>query len=189
MNQPGDLALHQHQWATLIFSSNEGQSLHRRLGWDLKAPVLVVPRVALARLAMEMKPSAIKPNQPKKKRLTLKDGALSTPGSATGTISSPIDLSNVKLSLGSNPFAVMSTETSIIGSSSYGSGRGGRGSCKRSGSGEDGWEVSQFWIACSRSCSHSSYRSIARSDSLLKSKMSTIRKRRKKKTYALRCAL
>lgn len=53
MNQPGDLALHQHQWATLIFSSNEGQSLHRRSGWDLKAPVLVVPRVALARLAME----------------------------------------------------------------------------------------------------------------------------------------
>lgn len=68
MNQPGDLALHQHQWATLIFSSNGGQSLHRRLGWDLKAPVLVVPRVALARLAMEMKPSAIKPNQPKKKK-------------------------------------------------------------------------------------------------------------------------
>lgn len=127
------------------------------------------------------KPSAIKPNQQSaKKRLTLKDGALSTPGSATGTISSPIDLSNVKLSLGSNPFAVMSTETSIIGSSSYGSGRGGGGSCKRSGSGEDGWEVSQFWIACSRSCSHSSYRSIARSDSLLKSKMSTIRKRRRK---------
>lgn len=186
MNQPGDLALHQHQWATLIFSSNEGQSLHRRLGWDLKAPVLVVPRVALARLAMEnekkKKPSAIKPNQQSaKKRLTLKDGALSTPGSATGTISSPIDLSNVKLSLGSNPFAVMSTETSIIGSSSYGSGRGGGGSCKRSGSGEDGWEVSQFWIACSRSCSHSSYRSIARSDSLLKSKMSAIRKRRKTK--------
>lgn len=53
MNQPGDLALHRHQWATLIFSSNEGQSLHRRSGWDLKAPVLVVPRVALARLAME----------------------------------------------------------------------------------------------------------------------------------------
>lgn len=192
MNQPGDLALHQHQWATLIFSSNEGQSLHRRLGWDLKAPVLVVPRVALARLAMENEKknkqkaishqtqSAIRQKK-KEKRLTLKDGALSTPGSATGTISSPIDLSNVKLSLGSNPFAVMSTETSIIGSSSYGSGRGGGGSCKRSGSGEDGWEVSQFWIACSRSCSHSSYRSIARSDSLLKSKMSTIRKRRKTK--------
>lgn len=52
-DQPGDLALHRHQWATLIFSSNEGQSLHRRSGWDLKAPVLVVPRVALARLAME----------------------------------------------------------------------------------------------------------------------------------------
>lgn len=194
MNQPGDLALHQHQWATLIFSSNEGQSLHRRSGWDLKAPVLVVPRVALARLAMEneknKKPSAIKPNQQSaKKRLTLKDGALSTPGSATGTISSPIDLSNVKLSLGSNPFAVMSTETSIIGSSSYGSGRGGGGSCKRSGSGEDGWEVSQFWIACSRSCSHSSYRSIARSDSLLKSKMSTIRKRRRKTKLTLYVAL
>lgn len=62
MNQPGDLALHQHQWATLIFSSNEGQSLHRRLGWDLKAPVLVVPRVALARLAME--------NEKKKKAIS-----------------------------------------------------------------------------------------------------------------------
>lgn len=50
---------------------------------------------------------------------------LSIPGSAFGTTSSAIERSSVKLSDASNPLAAISIETSVICSSSYGSGRGG----------------------------------------------------------------
>jgi hypothetical protein len=50
---------------------------------------------------------------------------LSIPGSALGTTSSAMDRSSVKLSEASNPLAAISIETSVICSSSYGSGRGG----------------------------------------------------------------
>jgi hypothetical protein len=50
---------------------------------------------------------------------------LSIPGSALGTTSSAIERSSVKLSDASNPLAAISMETSVICSSSYGSGRGG----------------------------------------------------------------
>ena len=52
-------------------------------------------------------------------------GGLSIPGSASGTESSARLLSKLKLSLPSNPLAVISTDTSVISSSSNGSGGAG----------------------------------------------------------------
>ena len=60
---------------------------------------------------------------------------LSIPGSAFGTTSSAMDRSSVKLSEASNPLAAMSIETSVICSSSYGSGRGGGVSVTEEGRG------------------------------------------------------
>jgi hypothetical protein len=50
-------------------------------------------------------------------------------------MSSAIDRSSVKLSLASKPFAVISTDTSVISSSTYGSGLGGGSSASALGSG------------------------------------------------------
>ena len=88
------------------------------------------------------------------------------PGSAMGTVSSATDLSSVKLSEASKPFAVMSIETSVIGSSSYGSGRGGGVSVNDFGSGSVDPEAWWFLMASWRNFSHSSYRLIAFSCSL-----------------------